>query len=243
MEPEKYFKYIRTRSRRDEYDDIDQAIQSLADQDPVLCNQVFEVVLHISAEILPRSHRLTQQYIEMDQKLRAFEKRNEGLSSPEIDAERNQIKQPYEILQLNFENFFAAYTQRVAFLVESDGMEISNNMQENIAKRKTEIIQVLYEGIRNPVVASALHQHCNPYLTVISFIMNAMEKPDDHPRGLDTSSEQHQLLSNVVDWLVIQVGNIRKIVQADFGEIANKDDINPVYCNSLELFEVKPKLS
>jgi hypothetical protein len=45
----------------------------------------------------------------------------------------------------------------VALLVDPDGPDASNMMMENIQKRKKEIIQVLFEGIRNPVVASALH--------------------------------------------------------------------------------------
>jgi FixJ family two-component response regulator len=80
----------------------------------------------------------------------------------------------------------------VAYLVDPDGLESSNtNLLENISRRKREIIQVLYEGIRNPVVASALHNHCFSYLTVITFIINAMEKPEDreHRRDLFQSIE------------------------------------------------------
>ena len=143
--------------------------------------------MEVSKEILPLSHNLTTKYIQMDQKLREFEKLHEGQSSPEIDSQRNSIKQPYEILQQNFENFFCTYYQRVAYLVDPDGLESSNtNLLETIQKRKQEIIEVLYEGIRNPVVASALHQHCYSYLTVITFIINAMEKLDDRENRRDT---------------------------------------------------------
>ena len=42
--------------------------------------------MEVSKEILPLSHNLTTKYIQMDQKLREFEKLNEGQSSPEIDS-------------------------------------------------------------------------------------------------------------------------------------------------------------
>ena len=59
---------------------------------------MFDTIIEVSKEILPRSHKLTVQYIEMDLKLREFEKKHEGQSSSEIDSERNLIKQPYETL-------------------------------------------------------------------------------------------------------------------------------------------------
>ena len=38
LEPEKYFKYIRNRNRRDDFDGIDQLLQNLVNQDVALCN-------------------------------------------------------------------------------------------------------------------------------------------------------------------------------------------------------------
>ena len=38
LEPEKYFKYIRNRNRRDDFDGLDQLLQNLVNQDTVLCN-------------------------------------------------------------------------------------------------------------------------------------------------------------------------------------------------------------
>ena len=104
----------------------------------------------------------------------------------------------------------------------------------------------MFEGIRNPVVASALHQHCNPYLTVISFILNAMEKPESRELRKDTESEEQKImLGHVIEWIKIQVGNIKKLLQgedqilstADFSQIV---DINPIYCKNLEMFETNP---
>jgi len=50
----------------------------------------------------------------------------------------------------------------------------SNHILDEIQKNKEEILSVIYEGIQNPVVASALHQHSEEYLTVIMIILNSM---------------------------------------------------------------------
>jgi hypothetical protein len=119
-------------------------------------------------------------------------------------------------------------------------------MMDNIQKRKKEIIQVLFEGIRNPVVASALHQHCNPYLTVISFILNAMEKPESRELRKDTESEEQRvMLGHVIEWIQIQVKNMKKLLGADDQILQNVDfaeisDIKPIYCKTLEMFETNP---
>jgi hypothetical protein len=48
MEPEKYFRYIRNRLRRDDYDGLDHLVQTLANHDSVICNQIFDVIIEIS---------------------------------------------------------------------------------------------------------------------------------------------------------------------------------------------------
>jgi hypothetical protein len=71
----------------------------------------------------------------------------------------------------------------------------------------------IYEGIRNPVVASALHQHANPYLQVISIILNAMDDPEEmeKPTYRGFSQEMADLINNVIAWLQIQIQNMKKL--------------------------------
>ena len=116
---------------------------------------MFETILDISREILPRSHKLLSEYVEMDKRLReldAYAKENEStLSSEEknrINDKKNSLKQPYEINQQNFENFFSSYYVIMSYLLEQDRMEFaSNNIVKSIEKHKADIMTVIYEGI------------------------------------------------------------------------------------------------
>ena len=142
---------------------------------------MFETILDISREILPRSHKLLEEYVEMDKRLRELDaqaKENEGTLSLEekerIIDEKNSLKQPYEINQQNFENFFSSYYVIMSYLLEQDRMELtSNNIIKSIEKYKADIMMVIYEGIQNPVVASALHQHSEEYVTVIMYVLSS----------------------------------------------------------------------
>jgi hypothetical protein len=142
---------------------------------------MFETILDISREILPRSHKLLEEYVEMDKRLRKLDaqaKENEGTLSLEekerIIDEKNSLKQPYEINQQNFENFFSSYYVIMSYLLEQDRMELtSNNIIKSIEKYKADIMTVIYEGIQNPVVASALHQHSEEYVTVIMYVLSS----------------------------------------------------------------------
>ena len=146
---------------------------------------MFETILDISREILPRSHKLLSEYVEMDKRLReldAYAKENEStLSSEEknrINDKKNSLKQPYEINQQNFENFFSSYYVIMSYLLEQDRMEFaSNNIVKSIEKYKGDIMTVIYEGIQNPVVASALHQHSEEYVTVIMYVLSSAAEP------------------------------------------------------------------
>ena len=91
-----------------------------------------------------------------------------------INDEKNSLKQPYEINQQNFENFFSSYYVIMSYLLEQDRMEFtSNNIVKSIEKYKADIMTVIYEGIQNPVVASALHQHSEEYVTVIMYVLSS----------------------------------------------------------------------
>jgi len=146
---------------------------------------MFETILDISREILPRSHKLLSEYVEMDKRLReldAYAKENESTLSLEeknrINDEKNSLKQPYEINQQNFENFFSSYYVIMSYLLEQDRMEFaSNNIVKSIEKYKGDIMTVIYEGIQNPVVASALHQHSEEYVTVIMYVLSSAAQP------------------------------------------------------------------
>ena len=146
---------------------------------------MFETILDISREILPRSHKLLSEYVEMDKRLReldTYAKENEStLSSEEknrINDKKNSLKRPYEINQQNFENFFSSYYVIMSYLLEQDGMAFaSNNIVKSIEKYKGDIMTVIYEGIQNPVVASALHQHSEEYVTVIMYVLSSAAEP------------------------------------------------------------------
>lgn len=146
---------------------------------------MFETILDISREILPRSHKLLSEYVEMDKRLReldTYAKENEStLSSEEknrINDKKNSLKRPYEINQQNFENFFSSYYVIMSYLLEQDGMAFaSNNIVKSIEKYKDDIMTVIYEGIQNPVVASALHQHSEEYVTVIMYVLSSAAEP------------------------------------------------------------------
>jgi hypothetical protein len=66
----------------------------------------------------------------------------------------------------------------MSYLLEQDRMEFaSNNIVKSIEKYKDDIMTVIYEGIQNPVVASALHQHSEEYVTVIMYVLSSAAEP------------------------------------------------------------------
>lgn len=86
---------------------------------------------------------------------------DKNLPAQQIDSLnkiRNNIKEPYEFSQMNFENFFSSYYVIMSYFLEQERNEHSNsNVMKSIEKNKEKVMQLIYEGIQNPVVASALH--------------------------------------------------------------------------------------
>lgn len=132
----------------------------------------------------------------MDLKLRSIEKiaKQGNLSKEELDKledQKNSIKLPYELEQQNFENFFSSYYIMVSFLLDQDRLDSqTSNILKSIQKYKNEILMVINEGIQNPVVASALHQHSEEYLTVIVYILQSLEAGE---AGADQNSGKQGL--------------------------------------------------
>ena len=66
----------------------------MANSNVVLCQQMFQTILEISKEIIPRSHKLTRDYVEMDLKLRELEKylqeNKDKLSEEEVAKIENE---------------------------------------------------------------------------------------------------------------------------------------------------------
>ena len=85
LEPHKYHRYVAAR-RRDDYTS-EQMLQSVANNDQELSDQIFETIIEISKDIVLKSHKLTSDYVEMDLKLREIErneKENSSGSSQEL---------------------------------------------------------------------------------------------------------------------------------------------------------------
>ena len=72
LQPEKYHRYVALR-RTDDYR-TEQMLQNVANSNVSLCQQMFQTILEVSKEIVPRSLKLTKDYVEMDLKLREIEK-------------------------------------------------------------------------------------------------------------------------------------------------------------------------
>lgn len=119
----------------------------------------------------------------------------------------------------------------------------SNNIIKSIEKYRGDIMTVIYEGIQNPVVASALHQHSEEYVTVIMYILNSSVKPEDIDNQTHTGKQISEILKVVIKCLRIQIDNIQKLQNRDetgSSLVEGKtemNDIKPVYCKDLNLFE------
>ena len=72
LQPEKYHQYVAVRSAGDYR--MEQMLQNVANSNVILCQQMFQTILEVSKEIVPRSLKLTKDYVEMDLKLREIEK-------------------------------------------------------------------------------------------------------------------------------------------------------------------------
>lgn len=66
---------------------------------------------------------------------------------------------------------------------------------------KEPIMQAVYQGIENPVIASALYQHNLDYLMAVISVVNAMEKPEElaRPGSLGYSKELEKLVLTVIE--------------------------------------------
>lgn len=134
----------------------------------------------------------------------------------------------------------------MSYLLEQDRMEFaSNNIVKSIEKYKAEIMTVIYEGIQNPVVASALHQHSEEYVTVIMYILSSSTKPEDVDNQTSTGKHISDILKVVITCLRIQIDNIKKLQSqnetssslVEGSENAEMGDLRPAYCSNLNLFE------
>ena len=102
------------------------------------------------------------------------------------------------------------------------------------------------------MVASALHQHSNPYLQIVVIILNAMDSPEEQEqvgyRGF--SADTAALVDKVVSWLLLQIRNVKVLLglednqtqRSSLIEEAGKSfqdvaDILPRYCDNLRLIE------
>ena len=76
----------------------------------------------------------------------------------QLNRQKNTIKEPYEMNQVNFENFFCSYYVIVSYFFDQDReAQTNSNLMSVIAKNQKKVMQLVCEGIQNPVVASALH--------------------------------------------------------------------------------------
>jgi len=78
-------------------------------------------------------------------------------------------------------------------------------------KRKDELLRIAYLGIQNPVVASALHQLSDEYISMVLVMVNGLQ-PDDDPRRLlfpEKSNELFIVMKNITLFLGVQVRNLK----------------------------------
>ena len=64
----------------------------MANSNVILCQQMFQTILEVSKEIVPRSLKLTKDYVEMDLKLRELEKYQQENKEKLSDEEQQKIE-------------------------------------------------------------------------------------------------------------------------------------------------------
>ena len=118
-----------------------------------------------------------------------------------------------------------------------------------IAQNKTEILQLVCEGIQNPVVASALHSHSQDYISVVIALLNSVGMSKDTDPTTNVGSSFMTVIETVIKCLKIQVENIDKILSTEQQasslventsakeKLSDYDDIQPHYRSNLNLFE------
>ena len=72
LNPQKYHRYVSARGRDDF--NSEQMLQYVANANIKIAAQMFETLLMISDELIPRSHSLLLEYVSMDKQLRVLEK-------------------------------------------------------------------------------------------------------------------------------------------------------------------------
>ena len=72
-----------------------------------------------------------------------------------------------------------------------------------------------YLGIQNPVVASALHQFSEDYISMILVMVTGIQ-PEDDPRRIfvfDRANELAAVMKNVALFLTVQVNNLKILLK------------------------------
>lgn len=128
LNPVKYFKNLEITRRRDEY--FEQVLQGVANSNSELSEQMIDAITEIYKMILPMSHQLLVEYIDMDQRKRPLDNQlkenGDTLTEEEkekLHAQINQIKDPYELKLKHFENFFKGYNVTMQFFLEDERAE------------------------------------------------------------------------------------------------------------------------
>ena len=119
----------------------------------------------------------------------------------------------------------------MSYILEQDRQEFTNNnIMKSLDKYKEEIMTLIFEGIQNPVVASALHQHSEEYVTVIMCIISSIIRADE-ANQFKMTKEITSVIEVVNDCLKIQVNNIkRQLISSDssLDEVNSISDLNDI---------------
>ena len=154
------------------------------------------------------------------------------------------MKEPYEQKQTNFEYFFSSYYVIMSYFLETERQEhMTNCVTKSIELHKSEVIQMIQEGIQNPVIASALHQHSEDYIMIFTFILHSTAIAKTLNPQTQMGEETTKLVQNINCCLIIQIENMFALLKDNqhssletvkFNEM---EDLVPYYNKSLTLFE------
>ena len=60
------------------------------------------------------------------------------------------------------------------FLEQERDSNSSAHLMQAIEGSRTKVLELIMEGLQNPVVASALHQHSEDYVTILVCLINSV---------------------------------------------------------------------
>ena len=156
--------------------DVEELTHNIVSNSEHNANEYIDTFITIHRHILDRCHKLSEKYVEMQHKIAEMDKKLDDatLTSKErneIEIARFNIKQPYEDKQDWFEKSFNLFCRMNIFLdLQNDG-QLATSLKE----KKDQVLEMIYEGLENPVLASSLYESTKDYLSNIFSLLNMID--------------------------------------------------------------------